>query len=328
MIDQGSQESVPRRYVPSAEKIAFVAACCSVVAVNLFILHIEGQADAKISTIEQAVNERLARTNPTTLVTLLSNAISAERRLISLEVARPVSVLGSAEDRVRGLKKDANALAAALAEVNQDPASSGVSVSTVPRIVYANYDTIDEIFELCGPPNTLRNPATYTFATRYGSDLFPEIAFPEIARGQVAGAYKLLNVNVETRLGEVVKDKVVRHRRRKGGVREPVWSYKRLPSRQVVVLRIAHLKDGTEHNLHYPADGRGESRAARTQIPVAWIERRENENETKSQFPVMEGSVFSWGGSIYFVTKISPQELKLETREPPAKHVWLLGAGP
>lgn len=333
MSEADSVWPTSRRVFGLLGRCAFGFLCVAVVAANVLILRTERLAESQIAVISAVVPEQSRQSPPVSVKesdvsALWSKAVDAERALIGLESARPLASLAGLEERVRQSTERAAALAAALANSKQGPLTATADVASEPRLFYADYSLVDEVFELRGPPNTARNPATYSFAARYGNNLFPEVSFPEISRGQIAGAYKLLNVNVETRLGEVVKDKVVRHRRRKGGIREPVWSYKRLPNRQVVVFQIADLRDGAEHVLHYPGEGQGEIRHLRTQTPVAWLEVRESETETKKQFPVMAGSNFTWGGSNYVVIEVSPQELKLETHEPPAKHVWLIGAGP
>jgi hypothetical protein len=326
-------KSMPHRSVPFATKIAFGMTCSAVIGLNLLILRTEQRTDAEISEMAGLVYGRssqsaLSLDTTTALTTLMSNVVKAESQLAGLESARPESSLVGVEDRLRRSIEIATALAAALAEASRSTVGVGSDEYAAPNILYANYDLIDEVFELRNPPNTARNPATYTFAARYGNGLFPEVSFHEITKGQTAGDYKLLHVNVETRLGEVVKDKIVRYRRRKGGVREPVWSYKRLPGRQVVVLQLSHLQNGTAHIIHYPGIVSGESRVARQQIPVAWIEVGSDEKETRSRFPVMAGSEFSWENKTYLVTEVSPQQLTLVTSEPPTEHVWLLGGGP
>jgi hypothetical protein len=257
---------------------------------------------------------------------LESDIRAAEKSLAQLKASSPRALVDAADDRVRALLDGVEATTKRMAEFTTLLEPQGAQKFT-PRIFYAEYDVTDEYVELSGPPNTLMNPAIYSFSISYSGRLFPERNLGAVARGDIFWPYKLEVVTVETRQGEIVKDKIVRHRRRKGGVREPVWSYRRLPSRQVVVLQLSNQQESTQHVIHYPSSEDGANRRIQREVPFAWIEAWESEDQKPSRFPVMRASEFTWGDTTYLVKEVTPQEIKLTAKQSGETTVWRFGSG-
>lgn len=313
----------------------FAAACCAVVGANGVILLREHQAAGQVAEVREHIDAHSSAGLPdedrqnadAALRKLDLDSHESARSLDSLRVAAPDALLAKTDERLRRLTGRLSSVTHRLVELSLIPDRSELQAAQ-PRILYAGYDVIDEFLEMAGPPNTLRNPATYTFTINYFGALFPEKKFGEVRRGQRVGDYKLAAVNVETRQGAIVKDKIVRHRRRKGGVREPVWSHRRLPSTQVVVVELSLLPGGSRHTLYYPASVRGEQGKVRREIPIGWMEIWESDEKCSSRFPVMRNSEFSWGGKTYQVEEVTPQELRLISPDSGEQTRWLRGGGP
>lgn len=317
-------------------KVLFGLACCAVFAANTAIVIREHDAGGGLEKIQQHISGasgEIVADEPEHDLGLAFSKLETEvsdaaDRLARLRNTAPVGLLARADVRLRKITERVSSVTqklAALAMIPNEPPSEAM---VRPRIVYADYDLIEEFLEMAAPPNTARNPATYTFTISYAGQIFPERKIGEIKRGQRVGAYNLDAVNVETRQGPVVKDKIVRYRRRKGGVREPVWSFVRLPSKQVVVVEFSAAADRARHKIHYPASERGDQSRVRREVPVGWVEMWETEEECSSRFAVMAGSEFSWSGAAYRVEEVTPQELKLMALASGKPMRWPLGGGP
>jgi len=327
---------MPPAKVVLTSKILFILTGCAILTANAVILLREYEAAEKLEEIERhirmAADERspnVGQQGPGLMLRKL-DAQSREtgKQLASLGAAAPSVLLAKTADRLSQTTQRVASMTKRMVELSMIPEKPPSEAIVQPRIIYAAYDLIDELLEMSSPPNTARNPATYTFTISYPGDLFPETRFGEIRRGQSVGAFTLEAVKVETRRGPVVKDKIVRYQRGRGGVREPVWSHKRLPSKQVVVVELSALADRSRYKIFYPASERGEQSRVRREVPIGWMEIWETEEECTSRFPVMVGSEFSWSGSDYSVEDVTPQELKLMTLASGERSNWLLGSGP
>lgn len=317
-------------------KVLFGLACCAVFAGNTAIVIRERDAGGALEKIRQHTSGASGQSvadEPEHDVGLAFSKLETEvgdtaDRLARLRNTAPVGLLARADVRLRQFRERVSSATEKFAALAMIPNERPSEATVRPRILYADYGLIEEFLEMAAPPNTARNPATYTFTISYAGQIFPEKKIGEIKRGQSVGVYNLDAVNVETRQGPVVKDKIVRYRRRKGGVREPVWSYARLPSKQVVVVEFSAVADRSRHTIHYPASDRGDQSRVRREVPVGWVEMWETEEECSSRFPVMAGSEFSWSGAGYRVEEVTPQELKLTALASGKPIRWLLGGGP
>jgi hypothetical protein len=326
---------MPPAKVVLTSKILFVLVSCATLTANAVILLREYKAVEKLEGIERhiltAVDEHVASGNQKEPAAVLRKLDAQSRetakQLAAFRAAAPSLLLAKTADRLRQKSQRVASMTQSMVDLSMISDKPPTEATAQPRIIYANYDLIDEFLEMSSPPNTARNPATYTFTISYPGELFLETKLGEIKRGQVVGAFSLDAVKVETRRGPVVKDKIVRYQRERGGVRAPVWSYKRLPSRQVVVAELSALADRSRHKIFYPASEKGEQSRVRRELPIGWVEIWETEEECTSQFPVMVGSEFSWSGSDYSVEDVTPQELKLKTVASGESLNLLLGNG-
>lgn len=316
----------------------FAGVCCAVVAVNVVIVLREHQAGGQLEQIrryldpEQRANAGKSDESglkPSSALSALNlKAEDTARNLASLQAAEPSALLVTAGDRLRQLTAEVSSLTQRLVNLSLIPDQPESESLVEPRIVYARYEVVDEFLELAGPPDTSRNPVTYDFTISYFGELFPAKHFGEIRLGQLMGNFKLEAVNVETRRGPVVKDEIVRYRRRKGGVMEPVWSHRRLPSEQVLVFELSSLADRSRHEIHWPAGSNSEQDKVRREVSAGWVEIWENNEECSNRFPVMKGSEFSWSGHNYRVDEVTIQELKLTEMNSGEQARWPRGGGP
>jgi hypothetical protein len=326
---------MPPAKVVFTSKILIVLTGCAILTANAVILLREYEAAEKLEEIERHIRTAVDEHAPNAgqkepgLVLRKLDAQSREigKQLASLGAAAPSVILAKIADRLRQTTQRVASMTKRMVELSMIPEKPPSEAIAQPRIIYADYDLIDELLEMSSPPNTARNPVTYTFTISYLGELFPERRFGEIRCGQTVGDFTLEAVKVETRRGPVVKDKIVRYQRGRGGVRDPVWSYKRLPSKQVVVVEFSALADRSRHKIFYPASELGEQSRVRREVPIGWVEIWETEEECTSRFPVMVGSEFSWSGYDYSVEDVTPQGLKLIILASGERSNWLLGSG-
>lgn len=242
--------------------------------------------------------------------TLAANAAVISEEEISRRINLVVEALEATTGRLA-----ASAFVSRDNEADEDGAPAS-------EAMYSGHEVINEFLDLDGPPNTSSSRPRLSFKVRYQGDLFPIARYAGVSLGESFGNYLLEYANIETRKGAIVRDKIVRYQRTKGGVREPIYSYKRLPDFQVLKVTIRDKESKTRRFIHSPARAEGETETLQRAITIGWIGLRRGEEYMPNFFPLMQGSEFNWQDRMFRVDEITPQYLRVTDLETNESRQW------